>query len=336
MSQHWQAFDAAWFTKHQGILLAILALPVAGKLARWMLRIRRCDVGYAGRIVEIGPHYYIVDCGGEMRTADIRTHPKYAKRVYYSLAPLWWALHSWDWLIADRLVPRLSFGLATLTMHPNPGTSGVADAIYTRGAGAGESWATITTSNATNFEAANIAVIQAHATTDLWQALTRSIFRLDTAVVGGHPVVSATFSIFGSIKADGLVATPDVNLYEAPGGSYPSFFFTDFPLFGTTEFSTAITYAGFSTSGYNNFVLNASGLAGIVYGIFHLGLRNANYDVSGTPPPWVASQQSGMAALMADQAGTTQDPKLVVTFTTSRPLEQPIMRPRVTAPGLAR
>lgn len=50
---------------------------------------------------------------------------RYSKRIYYSFLWLWWVLHFWDWLIADRYLPKLSFGFFTLTQSPDPGSGQV-------------------------------------------------------------------------------------------------------------------------------------------------------------------------------------------------------------------
>src|SRR5207249_11810531 len=82
-------------------------------------------------------------------------------------------------------------------------------------------------------------------------------------------------------------------------------------------FSTAITYAGWSTSGYNNFQLNAGGLAAIsTTSIAKFGTRDALYDVANSAPPWTPGQASYSVAYYADQAGTSQDPKLTVITNT--------------------
>ena len=90
----------------------------------------------------------------------------------------------------------------------------------------------------------------------------------------------------------------------------------DYSTLGSTAFSTAITYAGFSTTGYNDFALNNDGIANISKtGISKFGARNANYDVANVDPATgSASLTSGMDTFAVEAAGTTTDPKLVVTY----------------------
>src|SRR3990167_8858063 len=97
----WLAFTHAWFARHQARLLALLAHPLTRRWARWILRIRRVDCGFNRRIVRLLPHAYVCegDAPGEL-IADFRTHPKYAKRLYYAFRPVWWTMHAWDWALA--------------------------------------------------------------------------------------------------------------------------------------------------------------------------------------------------------------------------------------------
>ena len=79
------------------------------------------------------------------------------------------------------------------------------------------------------------------------------------------------------------------------------------------------TYANYSISGYNDFTLNANGIAAISKtGISKFSARNANYDVAASSPPWVDSGLSSLYFYMAEQ-GTGYKPKLVVTYDTLTP-----------------
>lgn len=116
------AFGHEWFALHQHRLLWCLNSPGIGRLMRRSLRINMADVSMPRntKIVEIAPNHYTVQLpSGEYRS-DFRTHPKYAKRVYYSWKTVWWLMHYWDEVFADRRVPALSFGFATLTAYPDP------------------------------------------------------------------------------------------------------------------------------------------------------------------------------------------------------------------------
>src|ERR1051325_3574255 len=145
------AFSKEWFKRHQKVLLILLNWPVVKYWFRWVMRIHSWDCPTSEKIAEIGPNYFVyaqviehvscerfaklsfknrkphckIKCKGNhpilTRTADFRSHPKFAKRLYYAFRPVWWAMHIWD-LAADRFIPRLSFGFDTLTAFPDAGT----------------------------------------------------------------------------------------------------------------------------------------------------------------------------------------------------------------------
>jgi len=89
-------------------------------------------------------------------------------------------------------------------------------------------------------------------------------------------------------KLDGLVCTPDIDIYTSTPAINTSLVAGDYQQIGSTSQTGApISYADWSTTGYNDFTLDAVGLGNInKTGISKFGVRNANYDVSGSPPNW--------------------------------------------------
>ena len=220
---------------------------------------------------------------------------------------------------------------ATYYPDANPETTTVDGVVYqTYASASGVSWATIIAAAGTGFGDTATTLYPTYIRADgagyndKWRYLYKGIILLD---ISGLPPnaenFAATFSLYGNAKADTLGITPDVNIYSSAPASNTALAAGDFDSLGSTPFSTAISYADWlisTTSPYwNNFVLNAAGLAALqtAYegdGILKLGARNANYDVSGTPPTWTAGGQSYLIAYSADQ-GAGYKPKLVVTYT---------------------
>ena len=165
-----------------------------------------------------------------------------------------------------------------------------------------------------------------------WNSLRRGIALFDTSAIGDTDTIdSATLSFYGSSKGDQSTYAPDVNIYSSNPTSNTSLVSGDFATFGSTAFSTAITYAGFSTTGYNDFVLNASGLANISKtGISKFGTRNASYDVANTSPTWAADASAYLIAYSADQTGTANAPKLVIVHSAPTPTPSPTPTPTPT------
>lgn len=165
---------------------------------------------------------------------------------------------------------------------------------------------------------ANSICIRADSVTNKWNQNTRGIFLFDTSGLPDNANISAaTLSIYGSNKTDALTITPDVNVYSSNPASNTALVPGDYACLGSTAFSSATTYANWSTTGYNDFALNSSGIAQISKtGVSKFGLRNANYDASGTAPAWSDSglPMSTLQNYYTEQ-GTNYKPKLVVTYT---------------------
>lgn len=311
-------FSARWFAQQQGRLLWLLNTPLIRLWFRWVLCIHEQRL-----IVAIAPNSVTVHDGGLTFTTDFRTHAKYAKRLFYAFHPLWYACHVWD-VIADPLVPSLSFGFSTLTAYSDPGDPGSVsgDALVFRGS-VDETWATLRAGAGTSYDATAtssfLVGFRGSTTSSQWKLLQRALFHFDTsALTAGATISAATLSIYGNDKQDQLSATPDITLYQSTVSSNTTFANADFQSFGTTAFATAITYASWSTTGYNDLALNANGLSNISKtAVSKFGAKNANHDVANSAPTWGSDQYAYLGSYYADQTGTTNDPKLVVTYTVS-------------------
>ncbi len=151
---------------------------------------------------------------------------------------------------------------------------------------------------------------------NLWYALYRAIYLFDTSGLGASAVISAaTLSIYGEDKFDTPTWIPNINIYSSNPLSNIDLGAGDYDCLGGTAFSdTAITYASWSTSGYNSFALNATGIAAVAKtGISKFGARNAQYDVAGSSPA-TANSYAGVTGYFSEQ-GTGYKPKLVITYT---------------------
>jgi len=208
----------------------------------------------------------------------------------------------------------------TTTFYPDPHTEVTSVDGY-----ANEStqanWATIIAAAGDNANDSAVSGMVVHIgsadTGGNWSFLSRGIYLFDTSSLPDDvDITNATFSVYGSLKYDNLNITPNVNVYASNPNSSTALVAADYANVSSTPFcDTPITYAGWDTAGYNDFALNAAGLAAIdVAGVSEFSLRNANYDVAATPPAHTPSQQSSLQGYFADQAGTANDPKLVVTY----------------------
>lgn len=221
--------------------------------------------------------------------------------------------------LKDAVFPIEIGASATFYPDANPETSSVDGHAYTGPAGE-SSWSTFV-ARAGNAAVDNAAIIEAlyiqsEATSPQWRYLYRSIFLFDTSSLPDDATISAaTLSLYGQGKSDALGITPNVNVYSSNPASNTALAAADFSSLGATAFcGSAITYAGWNTSGYNDFTLNASGIAAInKSGVSKFGARNANYDAAVATPSWSSNKISSMEVYCAEQ-GSGYKPKLVVTY----------------------
>jgi hypothetical protein len=153
------------------------------------------------------------------------------------------------------------------------------------------------------------------ATSGNWSVIKREIFLFDTSGLHDSAVItSAVFSVRSWDKYDYLSCTPGCCLVASTPASNTELVNGDFDQLGATEFATRISYASWNTAGYNDFTLNASGLAAVTKtGITKLGLR-ISHDFDNSEPSWVSESPSGFRIYYSEQ-GTGYKPKLVVTYT---------------------
>ena len=158
-------------------------------------------------------------------------------------------------------------------------------------------------------------IIFSSASTNNWSQICRAILLFDTSALGaGCTILSATLHLTGCAKVDNLGITPSINIYGATPASNTALAATDYANVGSTPFcDTEITYASFNNGSWNIFALNVAGLAAIdSEGISKFSIRNANYDVSGTPPTWASANYSQMGFYSGDSSHSR--PYLAVTY----------------------
>lgn len=159
---------------------------------------------------------------------------------------------------------------------------------------------------------------RSYSSTNNWDYIRRSHFPFTTSDIDdGATITSATFKVYGYGKGDFSSIAPDVGLYESTmGASAPTS--SDHNSLGTTLLAPAISYSSYSTTGYNTFTLNATGLSKInKSGTTKLAITNSNYENRGgtpTAPTWSASNHLYMQARYSEYSGTSQDPVLEVTY----------------------
>jgi streptogramin lyase/5-hydroxyisourate hydrolase-like protein (transthyretin family) len=156
-------------------------------------------------------------------------------------------------------------------------------------------------------------------------AVARSFFSFDLSPLVGESVTGATFSVYGESKATTNSADPDLGLFYSSGfASNTALSASDYASVGSSPLASTIAYADFSSSGYNNFSLNTTGLGYVqskvdTGGVGYLAMRTVTYDMMNNAPSTVPGQPHGgdLNVYFSDQAGTSQDPKLAVTYSSA-------------------
>lgn len=150
---------------------------------------------------------------------------------------------------------------------------------------------------------------------DHWRQLSRGFLGFNTAPLGTDVVTSATMSVFGTTKQNGVGISPEptFDVYTASPASNNVLVAEDFDQVGSVSQTTGnISLASWNTSGYNTWTLSSVGVGNInKTGVTNFSLRN-NYDVANAAPndsAWASTEVEGYAA---DQTGTANDPQLVV------------------------
>lgn len=135
----------------------------------------------------------------------------------------------------------------------------------------------------------------------------RGIFSFNTSTLPDDCVVTAvTLKLRGTSKTNNFGGSPVLHVVSASGNGYTNT--------GSVSFGS-VTYAAFSTAGYNNIALNAAGIATInPTGTTRFGVKNG-WDLSGSfGGTWSAAGILGFNIASLETAGTTSDPILTVEY----------------------
>lgn len=210
----------------------------------------------------------------------------------------------------------------TSTFYPDPNVEVTSVDGRVLRSGVNETYSTIRSGAGTSFSD-SLTVMQAgritsSSTTDQYSDLYRGIALFDTSAIGtGNSVTGTTEMIYGTGKTDGgLTGTKDINVYSSSPASNTSLSNGDFIQIDATALcDSPIAYAGYSTTDYNSFVFNATGLASVsVTGITKTGFRLANLDADNVSPGWSSLKVLQFVCASADDTSGTKDPKLVVDY----------------------
>lgn len=206
---------------------------------------------------------------------------------------------------------------ATTTVYPdaNPETTTCDGRVFR--ASVTEDWSVLAAGAGNGFSDTDASIngidLFASATSNKWQQNVRSIFLFDTSAIDDtENIDSATFTVArGTVT--GVLSGTAVTVVGSTPASNTGLAASDYGQVGSTPYATAAALG----SGANVFTLNSTGLAAVSKtGVTKLGLREKNYDIDGVAPTWSSTVRYAAALTFAEQTGSTNDPKLIVSSTT--------------------
>lgn len=214
-------------------------------------------------------------------------------------------------------------GNTTSTFYPDSGTGGTTidgQLNHSQGGATGVSWATLRNGAGTAATATAtttvVSYLRARATSGNYDLMIRSAFGFDTSAIPDTDAISsATLSFYGT--AAGSTQDLTANVVSKTLASNSNLSSSDYAIanYGSTKFSTGKLFSTWNTSGFNDFVLNASGIAHInKTGVTNFGTLSEEEIDNTAPTPTGGGSviTSSITCYTADQSGTSQDPTLVV------------------------
>jgi hypothetical protein len=305
-------FNKVWYFKNQKLLL-IFANSFLG---RCVLRIygKKSSIG-KNKIIKILPNCITWKIGKFYYT-EFRTHDKFTKRLYYAFKPLWYLFHLWDFV----WYPKFNLGFDTLTKYPDahPESTSVDGRVYR--IPTQESFSSIRTSAGTGFSdtdgAEEAATLICGTTSSNYSDSRRGIFLFDTSALTAAATIStAVFSLYVNTVSNTMSPTQSAGLVASSPASNTGLAASDYNIasWGSTRFASDLSIGSLSTSAYNDWTLNASGIAAIsLTSITKFGTR-LSCDIDNSEPSWSNGTIASLNVNYADAA--SNDPKLVVTYT---------------------
>jgi hypothetical protein len=215
----------------------------------------------------------------------------------------------------------------TGTFYPDANAETTTFDGYARYLGSGATtWATMhdaSTANSTINDAgtANFWGIATDSTTSMWNLCYRSLFGYDLSSLSGATVSAADFIPIISLTATQTLTGQSCNLVEMTPASWTAITNTDYGAANasTTKLATDTTLASLPTTGNAaTFSLNASGTSAVQAKVGSRIMLSGRIvsDIDNAEPAWSSNKTARVDTYTADMSGTTNDPKLVVTYTT--------------------
>lgn len=215
----------------------------------------------------------------------------------------------------------------TLTAYPdaNVETSTVDGSISRDGdgSGTGTNWTTQYVGwdgtgggGASSDSAATLGAAYAHKYTGEF-GIGRGLMLFDTSsLTAGATISAAVLSLWPTLAAENADNVNHfVNIFSSAPASNTAIAATDFDSVGSTKFAQDYDITGMGTGAYKDWTFVAAGISAISKtGISKFGTRGGR-DINDDNPEDNNVSAYNVTVSTADHTGTSQDPKLVVTYT---------------------
>lgn len=169
-----------------------------------------------------------------------------------------------------------------------------------------------------------------HTTSNTYSIIRRLITLFDTSSLGSSAVISsAVLSYYWVTRANTYTGGEYNCLVTSSTASNTALATGDYAIagFGTTELMTRQAWSALTLNAYNDWTLNASGISAInKTGVTKFGvISGVDFDNGAT---WQSGVGDYLESRTADYAGTSSDPKLVITYTLGGGVLRPVFGPR--------
>lgn len=281
------------------------------------------------------PNGWHEQIGDNLYLLTVFTKPFFARSLYSTLEKIDIAFRSYPMLTGKDMLdmmfidlglksysskyPQVLLGVKPFNPNASPESTSV-DGQVGYNNGSGEAWATIrgqatgTTATDTS-EGSTFIYVHAHTTTNLWDFFIRSMYLFDTSSLSDAVTKkSAIFRKYVTSLTNNF--TDSVSLVASTPAANTAVTTADFDQFGTTKLATDRTLSGLTTTAYNDWTLNASGLTAVeLAGVTKLGLRSTA-DNDNVTPTWVSGNATVVNTTSSGGgwAGGANPPVLLVTY----------------------
>ena len=297
-------------------------LPVQWQYAhptRGNIGVRVFGVGYKSELLRLDVEAQLMANGKPLAVAS---------PIFILNQPMKTGAGVWNQLQALResiqhtvgLMPALKDGQVvddadpTLTIYPDADPESATVDGYAEATGTNQVFSTLRGASGTGSGDTDTSFhvrLTAGTTTDRFALIRRGFFLFDTrSIASGDTISSVTLSLFLQGRSSGLGA-PDLDIVTSSPASNTALANSDYGNIGSTPLAS-LAYASHTLSAYNDYTLSVGDV--VKAGITKLGARlswDTDNSFTGT---WASGAATYYALRCADNAGTTNDPKLVVVY----------------------